>query len=1142
MRSQLEEYAELGSFRIVSLDGIYYAVPKSDWSIRPADLLGSSNSVILSNSNLTELIDTVSNYKAPLFSIIIPTRSRPALLRQALDSLKTTTDHPGSIEIILVIDSDDPEMIGFSYPDLPLKIVTVPPGTTMGGLNMAGFDAAKGDYIFLLNDDVIARTSGWDTMIAETLKSFPDGVVTINVNDKLFHDSLSTFPILSRSLCEMMGGVCPQEYIRYRIDDHIHNIFNLLALLGHRRIVYMEEVVFEHLNRQTNAQGIAAYIPNETIHARDTSFFDAQLPERKALAVRLAARIDDFARQNLAGIRNNKLLAVTDSVAIRHPQYSRRSQASTVLSSHNTRVTIGVVSADIRSDHTRKCLDQIKQHTHNFDLIVLDNNRGPNFNHAREMNRVLAVANTEFVVLMDDDVFVEPGWLDEMLKAVNPSVGLVTPAHKNLSGDFVYGGVVMRPDQTGHHTHIFSRSRQPRRVQTVCSAIYLLDLTKCGHLRVDEQYTKYFLDIEFGLKVWEAGFQVICNTSAAVTHVGGGTLKQGSDLSGILFEEQRQKFVRAWIDTARYWKLESVAWRTIPEIAPLVEHPGLVGRLLESALREAQSEFDKRIEGYCAVFGAYPALLQFAENAAGEVLAAGTGPDLYRENLRRLIAASQQRRAKNPDVSSARTGGIGDTPWRPPMEEIPLGFIVNSQKPNRERVLSNGGLKNSRPNHSLPESPFFREAEASPELKKHRGYSISRFEHKYFGIRERDGEFSYDQFKKGAYAESVVGHSMAEVLTAIDRAVEGSPTHLPPLVFLPSEAQSSIGMIQQTVGRSAVYLVGKEDVGVHAQPTIHANAPTLNEWAGNLVYSGKALDPRLGRDSFGEVVLPWTYPESMRSNLFETVAGKIADRIRVVHSSGAMRVYDGENLHRLTYNKAYLASMMEHVRSIEGLKVLEVGCSDGLVCDLMVLMGAEAVVGIDVMESAGCSFPHGKIEYRAESATHTSLDDEQFDLSLSIATLEHVPDPYAVMEEMLRVTKVGGICYVQAGPLYHSPFGHHMFSYFPDYPWIHLRKSKEEIIDYVMHNGIARTIERDLAKTAEQYISGMLNFDHINGLFLEQYRLNEFRQRDDVEILKCNISYEGKDLLTPQILTETRHLKPETLTEHGFEIQFRRVK
>jgi SAM-dependent methyltransferase len=234
--------------------------------------------------------------------------------------------------------------------------------------------------------------------------------------------------------------------------------------------------------------------------------------------------------------------------------------------------------------------------------------------------------------------------------------------------------------------------------------------------------------------------------------------------------------------------------------------------------------------------------------------------------------------------------------------------------------------------------------------------------------------------------------------------------------------------------------------------------------------------------------------------------------------------------------------MMEHVASVEGLNVLEVGCSDGLVCDLMVLMGAKSVVGIDVMQSAGCSFPNPKIQYRVENGAQTSFSDGQFDLCLSIATFEHVPDPPAVLREMLRVTKVGGVCYVQAGPLYHSPFGHHMFSYFGDYPWIHVRKSREEIVEYSRRTGIAQAIEKDLATSAEQYISGMLNHDHINGLFLEQYGLDEFRRRKDVEILKFNISYEGKDLLTPEILAETPHLKPETLVEHGFEIMFRRLK
>jgi GT2 family glycosyltransferase/SAM-dependent methyltransferase len=1194
VQTEVQHHTEFGSFWIVSFDGIYYAVPKSLWPLRPSDLL-RSNKTILSSTSLTELVDRLSARKVPLLSIIIPTRGRPAILRRALDSIKVTTHDLESIEIILVTDEDDSTMIDFSYSGLPYQRVSVPPGLTMGELNIAGYDAATGDYIFLLNDDVIARTPGWDKLIAETLMAFPDGVVLVGVNDKIFQDTLCTFPLLSRGLCETMGGICPKEYVRYRIDDHIHNIFNLLALLGHRRIVYMDEVVFEHLNRIATAEGSSAYLPNESIHARDTLFFDSRLPERKALAVRLAAHIDAFASQNLDTIRANKLLAVTDSVAIRDPRYVRRSQGSTTLSSDTTRVTIGVVSADMRSEHSRQCLEKLKQHTRNFDLIVLDNNRGPNFNHAREMNRLLQIAKTEYLVLMDDDVLVEPGWLDEMLKAINPKVGMVTPGHKNLAGDFVYGGIVMRPDQSGHHTHIFCKSRRPRCVQTICSAIFLLDLTKCGHLRVDEQYTKYFLDIEFGLKVWEAGFQVVCTTSIVVTHMGGATLKQGSELSSTLYEEQRRKFIRAWIDTGRYWKLESVVWPHLSELRPLVQHPGLVGRLLDAAARETPAKFESEIDSYCARYGAYPALLEFMENAAGEALRSTAGTEDSRHNLKRLIETSQKRRSQNPDVSTVRSADDSRAPWQPPIEEIPVGedgaevgrihhangashseveFVPAYESMDRwqttaetavvvKQYLGRAILRKGDLIAALPASSS--DVNAVPEyvggsiegierwvsantpdraLRKHRGYVVSRFDHKYFAISENDGEFSYSNFKRNAYTRPVVGHSLPEVLMGIDRMLDQSndSSDLPPLVFLPSEALSSVGVLESVVGRSAAYLVGSGDAaGLNGRRVIDAGAPTLNEWAARLVQSQEALRKDLGPGKFSEVILPWTYERGMKTNLLETVAAKIANRVRVIHQSGTARVYDGENLHRLIYNKAYLASMMEHVPSLETLNVLEVGCSDGLVCDLMVLMGAKSVVGVDVMPSAGCSFPHERIEYRAENAARMSFTDGRFDLCLSIATFEHVPDPSSVLQEMLRVTRVGGLCYVQAGPLYHSPFGHHMFSYFGDYPWIHLRRSKEEIIDYVRGKGIADDIERDLATSPEQYISAMLNRDHINGLFLEQYRLDEFRRRKDVEILKFNISYEGRDLLTSQILAETSHLRPETLVEHGFEILFRRL-
>jgi len=86
----------------------------------------------------------------PLFSIIVPTRDRPDGLRCLLDSFRATTAHPGSLEVILVIDADDSKTMGFVYEEIPLKRVVVEPGLNMGALNMAGYEAATGDYLMLL--------------------------------------------------------------------------------------------------------------------------------------------------------------------------------------------------------------------------------------------------------------------------------------------------------------------------------------------------------------------------------------------------------------------------------------------------------------------------------------------------------------------------------------------------------------------------------------------------------------------------------------------------------------------------------------------------------------------------------------------------------------------------------------------------------------------------------------------------------------------------------------------------------------------------------------------------------------------------------------------------------------------------------
>jgi hypothetical protein len=257
--------------------------------------------------------------RRPTISLIVPTRGRPAQLGRFLRSLAATAARPEALEVVLVIDADDPESAEISHPELALKHVVVPPGLTMGALNTAGYRASTGAYLMLLNDDVIARTRGWDDRLRACFRRFPDGIVLVHANDTLFRDLLCTFPAVTRTFCELAGGICPSGYVRYRIDDHIEDVFNLLAALGRRRSVYLPDVVFEHLNTVALPQGGHAYTSDPAVLAVDAPRFEALFAHRKELALRLLAHIGGppSARQQ------RRLEALADPFALRVPGRQR---------------------------------------------------------------------------------------------------------------------------------------------------------------------------------------------------------------------------------------------------------------------------------------------------------------------------------------------------------------------------------------------------------------------------------------------------------------------------------------------------------------------------------------------------------------------------------------------------------------------------------------------------------------------------------------------------------------------------------------------------------------------------------------------------------------------------------------------------
>ena len=181
-------------------------------------------------------------------SLLLPTRGRAGLLRRFFDSLLQTTEQLECVEIVLYVDADDSETEKVTDASLAVSKVVGPPGQTMGRMNRACYEASRGRHLILMNDDVVFRTPGWDQQVIRTFGEWTDGIGLVYGDDLDQGAAVPTFPILSRTVCEVLGEICPAGYHHLHIESHLFDIFKQLRKLGHDRIRYLEGVIFEHMH------------------------------------------------------------------------------------------------------------------------------------------------------------------------------------------------------------------------------------------------------------------------------------------------------------------------------------------------------------------------------------------------------------------------------------------------------------------------------------------------------------------------------------------------------------------------------------------------------------------------------------------------------------------------------------------------------------------------------------------------------------------------------------------------------------------------------------------------------------------------------------------------------------------------------
>lgn len=152
-----------------------------------------------------------------------------------------------------------------------------------------------------------------------------------------------------------------------------------------------------------------------------------------------------------------------------------------------------------------------------------------------------------------------------------------------------------------------------------------------------------------------------------------------------------------------------------------------------------------------------------------------------------------------------------------------------------------------------------------------------------------------------------------------------------------------------------------------------------------------------------------------------------------------------------------IVDYLQRLTPLESARVFDFGCGEGLMAKGVALVARE-VHGVDIVpkfkgleERFDAAFgPENRlpeVDLRlVEPGARLAYKDGYFDAAFAWSVFEHVHDTPQALREIHRVLRPGGAFYLIINPLYYSAQGAHLW-HILDEPWIHLKLTKEELLD-----------------------------------------------------------------------------------------------
>jgi len=204
------------------------------------------------------------------------------------------------------------------------------------------------------------------------------------------------------------------------------------------------------------------------------------------------------------------------------------------------KATVVMRTKEVLDSRALQCVSSMKASTSiPFNLFIVETK---NMTHPMEINRIAEIADTPFLVTVDDDVVVEEGWLEAMLETLqHDDIGQTQLWLVNPEGKSIW--------------NVQLQSREPNDMEdisyacTACMAVKLDVFKKVGGC--DTSYRKYAFDVDLSWKIKELGYRVVLTKRSRGIHFIGYWAERDKERYLKLGERDHQLLYDKWFRTGR---------------------------------------------------------------------------------------------------------------------------------------------------------------------------------------------------------------------------------------------------------------------------------------------------------------------------------------------------------------------------------------------------------------------------------------------------------------------------------------------------------------------------------------------------------------------------------------------------------------